>query len=50
MSGDPSDRSVYQIGVLREETKGVVARKLMHRIFSEGRRVFLSKPINHFAA
>ncbi len=47
MSGNPSDRSVYQIGVLREDD-GRGGSKLMHRIFSEGRRVFLSKPINHF--
>jgi ferredoxin-NADP reductase len=47
MSGDPADRSVYQIGVLREE-KGRGGSALLHRIFSEGRRVFVSKPINHF--
>ncbi len=48
MSGDPADRSCYQIGVLREDT-GRGGSALMHRIFTEGRRVFLSKPINHFA-
>ncbi|NKB27679.1 MAG: reductive dehalogenase [Rhodobacteraceae bacterium] len=47
MSGDPADRSVYQIGVLREDA-GRGGSKLMHRIFSEGRKVFISKPINHF--
>jgi len=47
MSGDPSDRSKYQIGVLRED-EGRGGSKLMHRIFSEGRRIFISKPINHF--
>ena len=47
MSGDPADRSVYQIGVLREDA-GRGGSKLMHRIFAEGRRVFVSKPINHF--
>jgi reductive dehalogenase len=47
MSGDPADRSVYQIGVLREDA-GRGGSKLMHRIFAEGRRVFISKPINHF--
>ena len=47
MSGDPSDRSVYQIGVLRED-HGRGGSALMHRIFSEGRRVFVSRPINHF--
>ena len=47
MSGDPADRSRYQIGVLRED-EGRGGSKLMHRIFSEGRKIFISKPINHF--
>ena len=47
MSGNPSDRSKYQIGVLREDD-GRGGSKMMHRIFTEGRRVFISKPINHF--
>jgi reductive dehalogenase len=47
MSGDPSDRTKYQIGVLRED-EGRGGSALLHRIFSEGRRVFISKPINHF--
>lgn len=47
MSGDPADRSRFQIGVLRED-EGRGGSKLMHRIFSEGRSVFVSKPINHF--
>ena len=47
MSGDPADRSVYQIGVLRED-EGRGGSKLMHRIFSEGRKIFISRPINHF--
>ena len=47
MSGDPSDRSRYQIGVLRED-EGRGGSKMMHRIFNEGRRVFISKPVNHF--
>ncbi|MEQ9038182.1 MAG: reductive dehalogenase [Silicimonas sp.] len=47
MSGDPAGRLTYQIGVLREDT-GRGGSKLMHRIFAEGRRVFISKPINHF--
>ncbi len=47
MSGDPSDRSTYQIGVLRED-EGRGGSKFLHRIFTEGRRVFISKPINHF--
>jgi reductive dehalogenase len=47
MSGDPADRTKYQIGVLRED-EGRGGSKLMHRIFSEGRKVFISRPINHF--
>lgn len=47
MSGDPADRSKYQIGVLREDA-GRGGSKLLHRIFAEGRKVFISHPINHF--
>lgn len=47
MSGNPADRSVYQIGVLREDG-GRGGSKLLHRIFVEGRKVFVSRPINHF--
>ncbi|MBB24684.1 MAG: NAD-binding oxidoreductase [Geminicoccus sp.] len=47
LAGDPADRSKYVLGVLRED-EGRGGSKLMHRIFSEGRRVFISKPINHF--
>jgi reductive dehalogenase len=47
MSGDPADRSTYQIAVLREDA-GRGGSKLMHRIFNAGRRIFISHPINHF--
>ncbi|RLJ59337.1 reductive dehalogenase [Litoreibacter meonggei] len=47
LSGDPADRSRYQIAVLRED-HGRGGSRLMHRIFEEGRRVHISKPINHF--
>jgi hypothetical protein len=47
MSGNPVDRTKYQIGVLREDN-GRGGSKLLHRIFAKGRRVFISKPINHF--
>ncbi len=47
MCGNPADRSSYQIAVLKEAT-GRGGSQLMHRIFNEGRRVFVSKPINHF--
>ena len=47
MSGNPADRSVYQIGVLNEH-EGRGGSTLMHRIFNEGRKIFISRPINHF--
>lgn len=47
LSGDPADRSKYQIAVLRED-HGRGGSRLMHRIFEEGRRVIISHPINHF--
>jgi len=48
MCGDPADRSKYEIAVLRED-QGRGGSKLMHRIFTEGRKIFVSHPINHFA-
>ncbi|GLQ35608.1 hypothetical protein GCM10007939_18910 [Amylibacter marinus] len=47
LCGDPADRSRYQIAVLREDA-GKGGSKLLHKIFTLGRRVFISKPINHF--
>ena len=47
LSGDPADRSKYQIAVLRDD-EGRGGSQLMHRIFAEGRQVFISPPINHF--
>ena len=47
MCGNPADRSQYEIAVLREDD-GRGGSKLLHRIFNEGRRLFISKPINHF--
>jgi reductive dehalogenase len=47
MFGDPGDRSRYRIGVLREDG-GRGGSALMHRIFTRGRKVFVSRPINHF--
>ena len=47
MSGDPADRTKYQIAVLRED-EGRGGSLLMHRIFTKGRKIFISKPINHF--
>lgn len=45
--GDPADRSRYQIAVLREDA-GRGGSALLHRIFTQGRRVFVAAPINHF--
>ena len=47
LMGDPADRSRYTIAVLREDT-GRGGSALLHRVFTEGRRVFVSKPVNHF--
>ena len=47
LSGNPADRSRYQIAVLHEQ-QGRGGSQLMHRIFNVGRRVFISHPINHF--
>jgi len=50
LAGDPADRRRYVLGVLRE-TPGQGGRggsALMHRAFREGRRVFVSRPVNHF--
>ncbi|MFW2542481.1 4Fe-4S double cluster binding domain-containing protein [Primorskyibacter sp. 2E107] len=47
LCGDPADRSRYQIAVLRED-QGRGGSALLHRIFNEGRNVFISKPMNHF--
>ncbi len=45
--GDPADRSRYRIAVLREDM-GRGGSALLHRVFTQGRRVFVSKPANHF--
>ena len=47
LSGNPADHDRYQIAVLREDA-GKGGSKLMHRIFAEGRVVFIGRPINHF--
>ncbi|MEM9751276.1 MAG: reductive dehalogenase, partial [Pseudomonadota bacterium] len=47
LSGDPADRTKYQIGVLAEEG-GRGGSLLLHKIFHPGRKVFISRPINHF--
>ena len=47
LAGDPADRSKYVLGVLREP-QGRGGSMLMHRAFREGRKVFVSRPANHF--
>lgn len=47
LSSVPSNQDYYEIAVLREDG-GRGGSLLMHRIFTEGRKVFVSKPINHF--
>lgn len=47
LCGDPADRSKYEIAVLKEDA-GRGGSILLHRIFAKGRRVFISKPIQHF--
>ena len=47
LSGNPANRHEYEIAVLRED-EGRGGSALLHRIFNEGRRVFVSRPINHF--
>lgn len=47
LSGDPADLSRYQIAVLREDD-GRGGSKLLRRIFTEGRKIFISPPRNHF--
>ena len=50
LAGDPADRSRYVLGVQREgpEQGGRGGSALMHRVFREGRQVFVSRPVNHF--
>jgi reductive dehalogenase len=53
LAGDPADRSTYVLGVQRELPanlggSGRGGSALMHRAFREGRKVFISRPANHF--
>ena len=47
LCGDPADTQRFRIAVLREDA-GQGGSRLMHRIFQPGRKVFVSRPINHF--
>ncbi|MDH4052585.1 MAG: 2Fe-2S iron-sulfur cluster-binding protein, partial [Rubrivivax sp.] len=50
LAGDPADRRHWLLGVQREPLAqgGRGGSALMHRAFREGRRVFVSRPRNHF--
>ena len=50
LAGDPAHSDVYVLGVQREapESGGRGGSALMHRVFREGRKVFVSAPRNHF--
>ncbi|MEZ5665067.1 MAG: 4Fe-4S dicluster domain-containing protein [Burkholderiaceae bacterium] len=53
LAGHPADRSRYVLGVLNEPPpaqggSGRGGSALMHRAFREGRKVFISRPSNHF--
>ncbi|GJL83109.1 MAG: hypothetical protein DHS20C01_27430 [marine bacterium B5-7] len=47
LAGNPLDNDRYLTAVLNEQN-GRGGSALMHRMFNEGRRVFVSRPINHF--
>jgi len=47
LAGDPANANQYILGVLREP-RGKGGSILMHRAFREGKRVFVTPPVNHF--
>ena len=47
LMSDPADRKRFQIAVLRED-EGRGGSATLHKIFTKGRRVFVSHPVNHF--
>ena len=47
LCGNPADRTKYVLAV-QKEPEGKGGSLLMHRIFTKGRKLFISKPINHF--
>lgn len=47
LTGNPNDQKTYKIAVLKEEN-GTGGSVLMHKIFTLGRKVFTSHPMNHF--
>ncbi|WP_068316493.1 4Fe-4S double cluster binding domain-containing protein [Polycladidibacter hongkongensis] len=47
LASDPAKPKSYVLGV-QKEASGRGGSMLMHRIFTEGRKIFISKPHNHF--
>ncbi|MCW1932074.1 4Fe-4S dicluster domain-containing protein [Pararhodobacter zhoushanensis] len=47
LAGDPADTSKYVLGIQRE-AQGRGGSLLMHRVFREGRKVFVTPPTNLF--
>ena len=47
LAGDPGKPDEYVLGVLREH-EGRGGSMLMHRAFREGKRLFITRPENHF--
>ena len=47
LCGNPADTDKYEIAVLKEE-EGRGGSRLLHRIFTTGRKLFISPPVNHF--
>ena len=47
LCSNPADQDKYEIAVLNE-TNGRGGSALLHRIFTQGRKLFISPPINHF--
>ena len=47
LCGNPADNHKYEIAVLNE-ADGKGGSRLLHRIFNQGRNLFISPPINHF--
>jgi ferredoxin-NADP reductase len=47
LCSDPGDRTRYEIAVLRED-EGRGGSLMLQRLFRQGRKVFVSHPINHF--
>lgn len=47
LAGNPADRTKYVLGIQREDD-GRGGSQLIHKIFQEGREIFVAPPTNHF--